>query len=322
MNVRKVFLLIVTVLVCVVLFDCQRGEQHGGVPTIALVVKTVNHPFFIDMQRGAEEAADRLGVNLIVQGAEREVDVEKQMQIIENLIQRKVDAICIDPSGSKEIIPAILKANKAKIPVLIVDTRIDTVLLKEEGGFFETFIGSDNEEGGRIAGDYIVSQLGGRGKVAVLEGIPGHETSDARLRGFHDALRQAPGIETVVSLSANWERDQGYNVFQSILQSHPDVQALFACNDLMALGAIEAIETADKTGEIIVLGFDALDDAREAIRNGAMHGSIAQYPSEMGKIAIENAYRIINGEKPEDNIPVKIELMTVNNLNINHTGEP
>ncbi|MBN2031187.1 sugar ABC transporter substrate-binding protein [bacterium] len=306
------FLFLIFIFMC----GCQRGEQTAGKPTIALVVKTVNHPFFVDMQNGAEEAAKRLGVDVIVQGAEREVDVEKQMQIIENLIQRKVDAICIDPSGSKEIIPAILKADKAEIPVLIVDTRIDTSLLNESGGFVETFIGSDNEEGGRIAGNYILNQLGGRGKVAVLEGIPGHETSDARLRGFHSALDQAPGMEIVVSLTANWERDQGFTVFQNILQSHPEVQALFACNDLMALGAIEAVEAAGKTGEIIIVGFDALDDAKKAILKGTMHGSVAQHPSEMGRIAIESAYRLINGERIEKNIPVRIELMTRDNLDV------
>jgi len=117
-----------------------------------------------------------------------------------------------------------------------------------------------------------------------------------------------------VSLTANWERDQGFNVFQNILQSHPEVQALFACNDLMALGAIEAIEAAGKTGEIIVLGFDALKDAKKAIYDGTMHGSVAQYPSEMGRLAVEIAFRLINGETVNKDIPVKIELITKQNL--------
>ena len=308
---------VICVIVCltVIILGCQRGsETHGG-PTIALVVKTLNHPFFIDMQNGAEKAAENLGINLIVQGAEREVDVEKQMQIIENLIQRKVDVLCVAPSGSKEIVPGILKANRANIPVLIVDTQVDTSVLNEAGGHIETFIGSNNYEGGHIAGKYIVEKMASRGKVAVLEGIPGHETGDARLRGFRDALKYSPDIEIVVSLTANWERDQGFNVFQNILQSHPEVQALFACNDLMALGAVEAIEAAGKTGEIVVIGFDALNDAKKAIREGTMDGSVAQYPYEMGKAAIESGYRIIKGETVEKYIPVKIELITSKNMN-------
>jgi len=294
---------------------CQRGEKDiGTTKTIALVMKTLNNPFFIDMQRGAEQAARKLNVKLIVQAAEREVDVEKQMQIIENLIQRKVDAICVVPSGSREIIPAIVKANAAGIPILTVDTRVDSVALKAAGGKVLTFIGSDNIDGGRIAGEYIIRRLNGKGKVAVLEGIPGHETGDARLQGFHRAVDPVAGIEIVASQTANWERDQGFNVFQNILQSHPDVQALFACNDMMALGAIEAIAAAGKTGEIIVVGFDAIEDARNAIRLGTMDASVAQHPFEMGKQAVERACRVLQGESIPENIPVKIELITIENV--------
>ncbi|MEE8288422.1 MAG: sugar ABC transporter substrate-binding protein [Nitrosomonadaceae bacterium] len=310
------FLMIDALIITLILFSgCQRDEQTGnGVATIALVMKTANNPFFIDMERGAREAADKLGVELIVQSAEREVDVEKQMQIIENLIQRQVNALCITPSGSKEIVPAIVKANKAKIPVLIVDTRVDETTLKEAGGQIATFIGSDNFAGGKIAGKKIVESLGGRGKVAVLEGIPGHETGDARLGGFHEALQEQSGIEVIASQTANWERALGYNVFQNLLQSNPDIQALFACNDMMALGALAAIAAAGKTGEIIVVGFDAIDDARSAIQKGEMHGSIAQFPSEMGRLAVEKAFDLLNGKTIADYIPTKIELVAKENL--------
>ncbi len=297
-------------------FACNRGQdsdRHQG-PRIALVMKTLNNPFFISMQKGAEEAAERLGVNLIVQAAEREVDVEKQMQIIENLIQTRVDAICVAPSGSKEIIPAIAKANEAGIPVLVVDTRVDAQAAKEAGIQIATFIGSDNYEGGRIAGEYLVQLFNGKAKVAILEGIPGHETGDARLRGFLYAIKDEPGIEVVASQPANWERDQGFNVFQNILQAHPDVQALFACNDMMALGAVEAIAAAGKTGEIVVIGFDAVEDARKAIAEGKMEASVAQFPYEMGKTAVETAVKILNGESVPDYIPVKIELIRKENV--------
>jgi len=313
-NSRRVLILL-TGIAILVMNGCQRGERAADDrPNIALVMKTLNNPFFIDMQKGAEEAAARLEVKLIVQAAEREVDVEKQMQIIENLIQRKVDAICITPSGSKEIVPAIVKANGNGIPVLIVDTRVDAATLEEAGGQVATFIGSDNVEGGRIAAEYLVKRLAGEGNVAVLEGIPGHETGDARLSGFRQVVDQIPDIAVVASQTANWERDQGFNVFQNILQSHPEVQALFTCNDLMALGAIEAIAAVGKTGAVIVVGFDAIVDARDAIENGTMDGSIAQHPYEMGKIAIERAYQLTTGAVIPEYIPVKIDLITKENL--------
>ncbi|MDZ7343559.1 MAG: substrate-binding domain-containing protein, partial [candidate division KSB1 bacterium] len=207
-----------------------------------------------------------------------------------------------------------VKANAAKIPVIVVDTRVDDNALKEAGGRIAAFIGSDNFEGGKIAGEYLVARLAGAGKVAILEGIPGHETGDARLAGFHHVVDREAGIEIVASQTANWERDQGFNVFQNILQAHPQVRALFACNDMMALGAIEAIAAAGKTGELIVLGFDAVADAREAIRRGAMAGSVAQFPAEMGRLSVENAFRLINGESIPEMIPVKIELITKEKL--------
>jgi ribose transport system substrate-binding protein len=279
-------------------------------PRVALVLKTLNNPFFIDMQKGAQEAATRLGVDLVVQAAEREVDVDKQMQIIENLIQTKVNALAITPSGSKEVVPAIAKANAANIPVVIVDTRVDEKTATEAGIRLDGFVGSDNYEGGKVAGEYLIQVTGGKARVGLLEGIPGHETGDSRLKGFHDAIKGAPGVKVVASQTANWERDQGFTVFQNMLQAHPDIDALFACSDLMALGAVEAIAAAGKAGKIRVIGFDALEDARKAIAAGTMLASVAQFSSEMGKLAVEDAVKLIHGEKVPPEQKVRIELVT------------
>ncbi len=318
---RKNLILILLAILSITFLSCQRGnDQAGGAPKIAFVMKTANNPFFIEMQKGAEDAAKKLGVSLIVQAADREVDVEKQMQIVENLIQTKVAALCVTPSGSREIVPAIDKANRAGIPVLIIDTRVDAKALAESKGKVAAFIGSDNYEGGKLAGEFIAKRLGGKGKVAVLEGIPGHETGDSRLRGFRDAIKSAPGIEVVASQTANWERDQGFNVFQNILQSHPDVQAVFACSDLMALGAVEAIAAAKKTGQIVVVGFDASAEARDAIGRGAMDATVAQSPAMMGALAVENAYHLIKGEGIKEEIVVPIKLITKENAGSTDTN--
>lgn len=314
---KKGLVLLLLAALTLGLAGCQRGGEQaggGGRPRIALVMKTANNPFFIEMQKGAEEAARRLGVELVVQAAEREVDVEKQMQIVENLIQTRVAALCVTPSGSREIVPAVEKANRANIPVVIVDTRVDQKALSESSGKIATFIGSDNYEGGKVAGEFLAKHLGGKGKVAVLEGIPGHETGDSRLRGFRDALKATPGVEIVASQTANWERDQGFNVFQNILQSHPDVRAVFACSDLMALGAVEAIAAARKTGQVAVVGFDALAEARDAIRQGSMVATVAQSPARMGAMAVENALRLLKGEQVQPEFVVPIKLITKDNL--------
>src|SRR5262249_59619625 len=167
-----------------------------------------------DMQRGAQSAADRLGVDLVVQAADREIDVERQMQIVENIIQSGVQAVWLTPSGSKEVVPAVVKANRANIPVVIVDTRLDPASADAAGAEAVSFIGSDNYDGGRMAAEFITTETKGRANVAVIEGIPGHETGDSRLRGFREGIASSPGIKVVASQPANWERDQGFNVFQ------------------------------------------------------------------------------------------------------------
>ncbi len=292
--------------------SCNRGTSTttDAKPAVALVLKTLNHPFFVDMRRGAQEAADRLGVTLQVQAAEREIDVEKQMQIVENLIQTGVRVLCITPSGSREIVSALVKARDARIPVVIVDTRIDATAAAAARVQTETFIGSDNYEGGKLAGAYAVKVTGGKASIGILEGIPGHETGDSRLRGFRDAVAAQPGMTIVASQPANWERDQGFNVFQNMLQAHADIDTVFAASDLMALGAIEAIAAAGKTGTIRVIGFDALDDAKKAIAAGTMEASVAQFPYEMGKAAIESAVKVMAGEKLPADIMVRLEMVT------------
>ncbi len=298
--------------------SCNRGSTTtaGGTskPTVALVLKTLNHPFFVDMRRGAQEAADRLGVTLQVQAAEREIDVEKQMQIVENMIQTGIQALCITPSGSREIVSALVKAKNAKVPIIVVDTRVDAKAAADAGVRTETFVGSDNYEGGKLAGEYLIKVTGGNARVGILEGIPGHETGDSRMRGFRDAVKGSPGIAIVASQPANWERDQGFNVFQNMLQAHQDIDSVFACSDLMALGAIEAIAAAGRTGKIRVIGFDALDDAKKAIAAGAMAASVAQFPSEMGRAAVESAVKVIRGETVQPDIKVKLELVTRHNV--------
>jgi ribose transport system substrate-binding protein len=290
---------------------CNRtGTGGSSKPRIAFVLKTLNSPFFNDMQRGAQSAADRLGVDLVVQAAEREIDVERQMQIVENIIQSGVQAICLTPSGSKEVVPAVVKANRANIPVVIVDTRLDPAAAAAAGAKAVSFIGSDNYDGGRIAAEFIRTQTKGRANVAVLEGIPGHETGDSRLRGFREGIASTPDVKIVASQPANWERDQGFNVFQNMLQAHPEIDTVFACNDMMALGAVEAIRAAGRTGSIRVVGFDAVEDARKAIGDGSMAASVAQFPDEMGRVAVENAVKALRGENVPPDVKVRIELVT------------
>ena len=301
----------------------KGGSSAEHQPTLGIVLKTMNNPYFIKMEEAAEARAKELGIKLVVQAPEREIDVERQVTIVENFIQMDVDVIAIAPCGSREIIPAIVKANKAGVPVIILDTRVNEEEAKSQSAEYVTFIGSDNYEGGKIAARYVIEKLGGKGKVAILEGIPGHETADQRLRGFRDTIEKESQIEIVASQPANWERAMGYDVAQNILTAHPDVQAIFGCNDMMALGALEAVSQAGLEGKVLVVGFDAIEDALREIKAGRMAASVAQHPEEMGRKAVEIAKQIIDAKKAgksisQLNIPKEIitpiELVTIENV--------
>ncbi|MBZ5587768.1 MAG: substrate-binding domain-containing protein [Acidobacteriia bacterium] len=283
--------------------------------TIAFVPKALNSPFWAEMQQAAEREAAAQGVRLVSLAADRETDVERQYQIIENLIQQKVDAILLAPAGSKELVPAIRKANDAGIPVLILDTRIDQGAAESMGARVLTFIGSDNFEGGAVAGRYLADKLGGKGNVAIIEGISGHETADRRRLGFLNGIEAHPGIRVVASQTADWERARAYTVAENLLQAHPDLDAIFAANDEMALGALEAVAAARRLGHVGVVGFDAIPDALANIGSGRLLGSVAQFPGEMGRLGLRHAVALLrDGTTPPREILTRVEM--IDRLNV------
>lgn len=290
-------------------------ERGNGTLTIAFVPKALNSPFWGQMEEAGKAEAAALGVNFVSLAADRETDVERQYQIIENLIQQGVDAILLAPSGSKELVPAIRKANDAAIPVLLLDTRIDDEAAASVGAEVVTYIGSDNFEGGAVAGRYLAAKLGGVGRIVVIEGISGHETADQRKLGFLSGIEGSPGLEVVASQTANWERARAYTVAENLLQAHPDLDAVFAANDEMALGAIEAIDAAGRLDDIVVVGFDATPDALANIRSGRMLGSVAQFPSEMGRLGVRHAVELVRrGVAPPKEVLTRVELIDQHNV--------
>ncbi len=287
------------------------AAPHGRATlTVAFVPKALNSPFWAAMQQAAEAEAAARGVRLVSLAAERETDVERQYQIIENLIQQRVDAILLSPSGSKELVPAIRKANDAGIPVLLLDTRVDVEAAASVGARCVTYIGSDNFEGGVVAGRYLAEQLQGKGEVAIIEGISGHETADQRRLGFLAGLEGSSGIRVVASQTANWERARAYSVAENILQAHPELDAIFAANDEMALGALEAVAAAHRSDQVRVIGFDAIPDALASIRAGRLAGSVAQFPDEMGRLGVRWAVSMLReGELPPPEILTRVEMI-------------
>ncbi|HML37312.1 MAG TPA: ribose ABC transporter substrate-binding protein RbsB [Bacillota bacterium] len=300
---KKVFVLVLVLIMAVGMFACG-GNTEEKTPagdegaTIGLVVSTLNNPFFVDLKDGAQAKADELGATLVV--LDSQDDSATEMSNVEDLITQGVDLIMINPTDSDAVGNAVAAANEAKIPVITLDRAANS-------GEVVAHIASDNVAGGKMAGEFIVEQLGGKGKVVELEGIPGASAARDRGEGFNAAIAKSD-IEVVAKQTANFDRAQGLSVMENILQAQPEINAVFAHNDEMALGALEAIKASGR--DIMVVGFDATDDAVKAVKAGDMAATVQQLPKEIGSIGVETAMKVIAGETVDASIPVDLALVT------------
>lgn len=268
--------------------------------TLGVVISTLNNPFFVTLKDGAEEKAKELGVELVIYDAQD--DSAKMTSSMEDLIQKKVGGILVNPTDADAVVPSILKANAAGIPVFTIDRGATS-------GEVVTHIASDNVAGGKMAGEFLAEKIGGKGKVVELVGIPGTSAARDRGKGFHEAMEGYPDIEIVASQAADFNRDRGLAVFENILQAQPEIDGVFAHNDEMVLGAIAAAEAAGRKG-IVFVGFDAVDDAVKAVKDGRLAATVAQQPKEMGLLGVEYAVKYLGGETIPDNVPVPLMLVT------------
>ncbi|MDG5472473.1 ribose ABC transporter substrate-binding protein RbsB [Jeotgalibacillus sp. ET6] len=273
------------------------SSENGG--AIGFSISTLNNPFFVTLSEGAEAQAEEAGMDITVVDAQD--DPAKQISDIEDLIQQDVDLILVNPTDSAAIASAIESANSSDIPVITVDR-------SAEGGEVVTHIASDNVEGGRLAGNFIIEELGGSGNVVELEGIAGSSAARERGEGFNEVVNESE-IEIVANQTANFDRAEGLSVMENIIQSGAEFDAVFAHNDEMALGAVEALEAAGMS-DVIVVGFDATEDAVAAVEAGTMAATVAQKPDEIGMSAIETAQTVLDGETVEEFVPVELELIT------------
>lgn len=276
--------------------ETTGGEEAAGDFTIGFSISTLNNPFFVTLSEGAEAKASELGASLSVVDAQD--DASKQASDVEDLIQQGVDMILINPVDSEAVASAVQSANGADIPVITVDR-------SAESGEVVSHIASDNVAGGEMAAEHLLSLVGDGAQVAELEGVPGSSAARERGEGFNNVA--ADSLEVVAKQTANFNRAEGLSVMENILQANPEVTGVFAHNDEMALGALEAIEAAG--ADVTVVGFDATDDAIAAVEEGRLAGTIAQKPEMIGEMAVDTAVQHLNGEEVEASIPVELELV-------------
>ncbi|WLR58721.1 ribose ABC transporter substrate-binding protein RbsB [Guptibacillus hwajinpoensis] len=264
---------------------------------IGLSVSTLNNPFFVSMKDGVEAEAKENGMDVVVVDAQN--DAAKQINDVEDLIQQGVDVLLINPTDSAAISTAVQSANSLGIPVVTLDR-------SAEKGDVATLVSSDNEKGGEMAGEFLVEQLGEGAKVAELEGVPGASATRERGQGFHNIADEK--LEVVAKQTANFDRTEGLNTMENLLQGNPDIKAVFAHNDEMALGAIQAIQSSGK--DVLVVGFDGNEDAINSIQDGKLSATVAQQPEEIGSLAVEAGVDVLKGNEVDETIPVPLKLVT------------
>lgn len=296
--------LLVTTAACNRDTSGEAGDAAGSDTTLTLAVSTLNNPFFISLRDGAQEAADEAGVTLEVVDAQN--DAATQANQLANAATQGVDAVIINPVDSEAAAAAITPVQDADIPVIAVDRSV-------EGKEVATTVSSDNVAGGRQAADALAQAIGEKGKVIVLQGVAGTSASRDRGQGFQEGIAEYPDIEVVAMQPANFDRAQGLDVATNLLQSNPDVVGIFAENDEMALGAIQALR--DRAGsEVFVVGFDGTDDALAAIEKGTMEATIAQQPAELGRAGVEQALAVLDGEDVESEQGIEVVTVTSENV--------
>ncbi|SPF40872.1 Monosaccharide ABC transporter substrate-binding protein, CUT2 family [Candidatus Desulfosporosinus infrequens] len=272
------------------------SSNQAGKKTIALVMKTLTNPFFIEMEKGARKAENELGINLIVRTGAKETSIEQQISIVEDLINSKVDAIVIAPGSSTDLIPVLKKAHDANIQIVNIDNRLDPTFLKKMNLTDIPFISVNNEGGAYESAKFISDKITKPTKVAILEGIRGADNAEQRKDGALRAFKENPNIQVVASETANWEIDEAYNVTKAIFVKNPDIGAIFCANDMMALGAIQYFDDSSRN-DILVAGFDDLEEGERAISKGKLQVTINQQADVQGYTGVKYAYEMLNGKK-------------------------
>lgn len=279
--------------------EVELEEKSASELVVGVSISTLSNPFFVTLEEGVNELAGEHGTDIV--SVDAQDDSAKQINDVDDLIQQGVDILLINPVDSAAITPAVESANNAGIPVIMMDR-------SSEGGEVVTLVASNNIAGGEMAAEYIQEISGDQARTVQLEGTPGASATRERGEGFQNVAEET--LEVLDSQTANFDRAEGLTVMENILQAHSDIKAVFAQNDEMALGAIEAIKGAGLEEEIQVVGFDGTEDGITAVEDGRLSATVAQQPEEMGKLSLQAAYDFYAGEEVAEKIDSPLELVT------------
>lgn len=310
----RVVTLVVLILGVLVLLTACRGalapesqQKQAKRTMVGFVPKALNQEFWITSKAGATDADKQMSdVEVLVDAGSSELAIDEQIAVVEDMLTKQVDALAVAPTAPDQLKPVLQRASE-RIPVLVVDSDIPSWKGKT------TYIGTDNVEGGRVAGEYIIDQMEGSGTLALINGVPGATSGEDRIAGVKDAVK-GTDIEVIAEVAADFDRAKGVSAMEDILQNNPDVNAVFAANDQMALGALEALKSRGKTEDILLVGYDGTEEATEVIlKDQGIVATVAQDPYEMGKVGVEEAVAAAKGQSVKKTINTGVTLVTAEN---------
>ena len=288
----------------------QPAPAAGKRPQVCLVMKSLANEFFKVMAEATEKWAKSDNTfDLTMVGMNSETDIDTQINAVENCITKGVDMIVLAPADSVGLVPSVKKALAAGTTVVNFDVMLDQKALGEAGLKDFLFVGPDNAEGAKLAGDALAKKLGPGGKVIIIEGNPGADNATQRKNGFMQSVKDGK-LELLDSVTAHWETEEANTVMTNLLTKHPDVQGVMAANDSMALGIVKALDAAGKSGQIQVVGFDNIPAVQPLLQNGKMFATVEQFGPEMAKNGIQTGFKMLGGEKLTGWIKTPVKLVT------------
>lgn len=295
---KKIATIIISLILCTLLLVGCSQKSLDNTKKIGLIVSTLNNPFFVDLKSGIESEAKKLGYDVVVLDSQN--DPAKEVSNMEDISVKNVDVVLLNPVDSDSAIASVMVANNLDLPVITVD-RVSN------GGKVISHVASDNVEGGKMAAKYLIEKLDNKGNIVELEGIAGSSATRDRGDGFDNEVKNS-NLQIITKQSADFDRTKSLSVMENIIQSKGNIDAVFAQNDEMALGALKALQDANMK-DVLVVGFDATDDAVISVQKGDMAATIAQQPKLIGETAVNLSHRFLSGKKVESFAPVKLKLI-------------
>ncbi|MCB6183263.1 sugar ABC transporter substrate-binding protein [Leeia sp. TBRC 13508] len=307
MNSRRFALKTLAAITTVGLFASSSAFADAAHPKVALVMKSLANEFFQTMQDGAKAHQKQHSKDyaLVSNGIKDETDTAAQIKIVQQMMVEKVDAIVIAPADSKALVPVLKEAVSKGIIVVNIDNKLDAAALKEKG-ITVPFVGPNNRTGAKLVGDYLAKSIKAGDKVAILEGVSTTLNAQQRTLGFKDAMAAAKANVVNVQ-SGEWEMDKANTIASAMLRETPDLKAILAGNDNMALGAVAAIKTAGKSGKVAVVGYDNISAIQPMLKDGRVLATADQFGAQQAVFGIETALKAVKAKTPQNKLPAVVE---------------